>query len=127
MRQDLDMSYLTSRIIAMSYPAEGLESAYRNHTESVKAYLETRKSPYVVINVSGRSYGSAKFGHHIKLINGGFAWKEAFRLASLIEILCICDQLSSWVTEQEKRRLLVFHCTVREFAKMFFLFLSTAI
>jgi cyclin G-associated kinase len=115
MRQDLDMSYLTSRIIAMSYPAEGLESAYRNHIESVKAYLETRKSPYVVVNVSGRPYGSSKFGHHVKLINGEFAWKEAFRLPSLIEILCICDQLSNWVTEQEKRRLLVFHCTVNIF------------
>ncbi|CAG2116429.1 unnamed protein product, partial [Medioppia subpectinata] len=40
-RQDLDMSFLTSRLIVMSYPAEGLESAYRNHIEDVKAFLES--------------------------------------------------------------------------------------
>lgn len=114
MRQDLDMSYLTSRIIAMSYPAEGLESAYRNHIDDVKAYLESRKSPYVVVNVSGRPYGSNKFGHNVKLIDGGNGWKETFRLPSLMEIIYICDQVSNWVTEQEKRRLLVFHCSVRK-------------
>lgn len=35
-RTDLDLSHVTSRVIAMSYPAEGLESAYRNHVEDVK-------------------------------------------------------------------------------------------
>ena len=35
-RTDLDLSHITSRVVAMSYPAEGLESAYRNHVEDVK-------------------------------------------------------------------------------------------
>ncbi|XP_026328227.1 cyclin-G-associated kinase isoform X2 [Hyposmocoma kahamanoa] len=42
-RTDLDITYITSRIIVMPYPSEGLESAYRtNHIEDVRVFLETR-------------------------------------------------------------------------------------
>ncbi|CAH2236958.1 jg9455 [Pararge aegeria aegeria] len=41
-RADLDISYITSRVIVMSYPSELLESAYKtNHIEDVKMYLES--------------------------------------------------------------------------------------
>lgn len=36
-RTDLDISYITSRIIVMPYPSEGLESAYKtNHIDDVR-------------------------------------------------------------------------------------------
>ncbi|XP_045446262.1 cyclin-G-associated kinase [Melitaea cinxia] len=42
-RADLDISYITSRVIVMSYPSELLESAYKtNHIEDVRMYLESR-------------------------------------------------------------------------------------
>ncbi|CAH2107597.1 unnamed protein product [Euphydryas editha] len=41
-RADLDISYITSRVIVMSYPSELLESAYKtNHIEDVRLYLES--------------------------------------------------------------------------------------
>lgn len=37
---DLDLSYITPNIIAMGYPTEGKESAYRNPYRQVHAFLE---------------------------------------------------------------------------------------
>ena len=39
--RDLDISYITSRLIVMSYPAEGIESAYRNHLDDVRGQPST--------------------------------------------------------------------------------------
>ena len=33
---NLDLSYVTPRIIAMAYPAEGFEKLYRNSIDTVK-------------------------------------------------------------------------------------------
>ncbi|KAH9366711.1 hypothetical protein HPB48_010384 [Haemaphysalis longicornis] len=72
-KADLDFNYITSRLagelgfvdtalVVMSYPAEGLESAYRNHVEDVRGLLDARhRSHYAIYNVSGRAYSSAKF------------------------------------------------------------------
>ncbi|KAF7350475.1 Phosphatases II [Mycena venus] len=39
---ELDLIYLTDRVIIMGYPAEGLESFYRNNREDAKRFLEHR-------------------------------------------------------------------------------------
>lgn len=45
-RTDLDISAITSRILVMPCPSEGLEAAYKtNNIEDVKLYIETRYSP----------------------------------------------------------------------------------
>uniref|UniRef100_A0A6B2E633 Cyclin-G-associated kinase n=1 Tax=Phlebotomus kandelakii TaxID=1109342 RepID=A0A6B2E633_9DIPT len=44
-RTDLDISYITSRVVVMPCPSEGLESAYKtNNIDDVKLYLESRHS-----------------------------------------------------------------------------------
>ena len=41
----------------MSYPAEGIESAYKNNIDDVREFLETKyPENYIVVNVSPRSY-----------------------------------------------------------------------
>lgn len=62
---DLDLSYITPQIIAMGFPTEGRESAYRNPYKQVYAFLERRHSDhYKVYNLcseKNRQYESAKF------------------------------------------------------------------
>lgn len=44
-RADLDISYITSRVIVMSYPSELLESAYKtNHIEDVRVSVSVEYS-----------------------------------------------------------------------------------
>jgi hypothetical protein len=41
---DLDLSYVTDRLIAMGFPSSGLEAWYRNPLNEVRAFLESRHS-----------------------------------------------------------------------------------
>ena len=53
---DLDITYITPRIIAMSFPGEGLQQTYRNSMDDVSAFLNERHSKYRVYNLSMKSY-----------------------------------------------------------------------
>ena len=59
---NLDLSYITPRIIAMAYPAAGIESMYRNHVDDVANFLtEKHNSDFLIINLSGKKYDNNKF------------------------------------------------------------------
>ena len=60
--RDLDLHLITERIAAMSFPAEGLESAMRNHIEDIANILESRHpNHYMVFNLTERNYSVQKF------------------------------------------------------------------
>lgn len=51
----------------MSFPAEGVESAFKNHIDEVRSYLESRhKDCYAVYNISQRSYRATKFENRVR-------------------------------------------------------------
>ena len=39
---DLDITYITDRILAMSFPASGFETWYRNNMKSVAKFLDEK-------------------------------------------------------------------------------------
>lgn len=60
---DLDLAYVTSKVIAMGFPSEGVEAGYRNPLNEVYRFLETRHSDhYMIYNLcSERNYDPDKF------------------------------------------------------------------
>ncbi|XP_064605296.1 cyclin-G-associated kinase-like [Liolophura sinensis] len=104
-KSDLDISYITSRLSVMSYPAEGVESAYRNHIDDVRAFLETRhRNCYAVYNLSQRSYRNQKFENRVS--ECGWPPKKAPTLASLV---AICKNMHLWL-RQSPKNICVVHC-----------------
>lgn len=70
---NLDLTYITPRLIAMAYPATGIESTYRNPINSVAHFLNTKHSHhYLLVNLSGREYDYSKFNFQVSnmLIKG---------------------------------------------------------
>ena len=53
---DLDITYITPRVLAMSYPgATVVEKTYRNPIETVAQFLkENHQDKYKVFNLTGR-------------------------------------------------------------------------
>lgn len=104
-KADLDFNYITSRIAVMSYPAEGLESAYRNHVEDVRTLLDARhRGHYAIYNVSGRAYSSAKFD--CKVTERGWLARKAPPLHTLFNL---CRSMLAYLN-QDARNVCVVHC-----------------
>ena len=45
------MHCITERIAAMSYPADGLESAFKNHIDDISATIESKHSNKVCAKI----------------------------------------------------------------------------
>ena len=113
-RTELDASYLTSRILVMPYPADGIESAYRaNHVEDVRAFLQTRHPPPTKIqfyNLSrGRPNVARLSGKHIDC---SFAYASSEANAPLLSaIYQICQDIYHYL-DADVHHAVVLYCNV---------------
>jgi phosphatidylinositol-3,4,5-trisphosphate 3-phosphatase/dual-specificity protein phosphatase PTEN len=68
---DLDLSYITDRIIAMGFPAQGVESLYRNSLAQVHQFLEERHGGnYKIYNLcreESRQYDKSLFDGRVEV------------------------------------------------------------
>ncbi|XP_036056419.1 cyclin-G-associated kinase isoform X7 [Onychomys torridus] len=102
---DLDISYITSRIAVMSFPAEGVESAIKNNIEDVRLFLDAKHpGHYAVYNLSPRIYRASKF--HNRVSECGWAARRAPHLHGLYTL---CRTMHAWLRE-DHRNVCVVHC-----------------
>uniref|UniRef100_A0A8C8YLU6 Cyclin G associated kinase n=1 Tax=Prolemur simus TaxID=1328070 RepID=A0A8C8YLU6_PROSS len=102
---DLDISYITSRIAVMSFPAEGVESAIKNNIEDVRLFLDSKHpGHYAVYNLSPRTYRPSKF--HNRVSECGWAARRAPNLRNLYDI---CRNMHSWL-RQDHKNVCIVHC-----------------
>nr|CAH7718848.1 unnamed protein product [Callosobruchus chinensis] len=110
-RTDLDISYITSRIIVLPFPSEGFESTYKtNHIEDVKMFLDSRhpNSRYSVYNLSRKPYHS-RFGQ-ARVVDCSFAYPEHFRAPLLNSLYQISEDIYQYLAG-DSRNVAVIHCT----------------
>lgn len=104
-RPELDLSYVTSRLIVTSFPAEGIESAYRQHIDDVRTALESRHgSNFSVYNVSGRSYATTKF--NARVTDCGWPHRHA---PSLRTLYALCKSIYNYL-DRDPKNVCVLHC-----------------
>ncbi|XP_065831429.1 uncharacterized protein [Oscarella lobularis] len=103
---DLDLTYVTNRLIAMGYPSEGAEAIYRNKLSDVQKFLETRhKGHYKIYNLcSERAYPASKFYNRV-----AYYPFDDHCAPPLIMITAFCKDLHSWLT-MSNENVAVVHC-----------------
>ncbi|CAO3675758.1 unnamed protein product [Rhizopus microsporus] len=102
---DLDLSYITDCVIAMSYPGEGIEGYYRNSYIEVKKFLDDQHvGHYKVYNLrSEKLYDLSKFEH---AANYPFLDHQAPPFCVLVDF---CKDASDWLSKKAEN-VVVIHC-----------------
>ncbi|XP_052018829.1 phosphatidylinositol 3,4,5-trisphosphate 3-phosphatase TPTE2-like [Apodemus sylvaticus] len=103
---DLDLTYVTERIIAMSFPSSGRESFYRNPIKEVVRFLDTKHpNHYQVYNLcSERSYDPKRFHYRVRRI-----MIDDHNVPTLEEMLLFSKEVSDWMA-QDPENVIAVHC-----------------
>jgi len=105
-RFDLDLAYITDRIVAMGFPAEGMHGMYRNPMKQVQGFLEYyHKDHYKVYNLCcEREYDPIKFQNRVAKYPF-----EDHNCPSLELMFAFCKDLNEWLDKNEDNVGIV-HC-----------------
>ncbi|XP_062412953.1 putative tyrosine-protein phosphatase auxilin isoform X2 [Sardina pilchardus] len=95
---ELDIAYITSRIIVMTYPSSAVEMGYANHVEDMRSFLDSRHADhYTVFNLSQRNYRGAKFSNRVSECN----WPSK-QAPSLHNLFAVCKNMHNWLKQNPK-------------------------
>ncbi|XP_055613200.1 cyclin-G-associated kinase [Uranotaenia lowii] len=105
-RTDLDISYITQRLLVMPCPSEGLESAYRtNHIDDVRVYLESRFLPtkISIYNLGPRS--CPRLPPPVRTVEGSFIYSPApasFKAPTLAGLYSLAEDMYGFLNADPK-------------------------
>ena len=98
---------ITKNIIAMGFPSENVEAAYRNPYKEVYRFLEGfHKDHYKVYNLcSERGYDPAKFHNRVACYPFDDHNAPPFEM-----IEAFCKDVQAWIAEDPERNVAAIHC-----------------
>ncbi|GBL99826.1 Tensin-1 [Araneus ventricosus] len=100
----MDITYVTERIIVITFPQTETDATYKNNLKEVTRMLRTKHGTnYMVFNLSEKRYDLAKFNNRVF----EFGWPP--NLAPPLERLCsICKSVDSWLNS-DPQNIAVIH------------------
>ncbi|XP_021533873.2 phosphatidylinositol 3,4,5-trisphosphate 3-phosphatase TPTE2-like [Neomonachus schauinslandi] len=103
---DLDLTYVTERIIAMSFPSSGKKSFYRNPIKEVARFLDTKhQDHYQVYNLcSEGAYDPKYFHYRVQRI-----MIDDHNVPTLSEMVAFTKEVDKWMA-QDDENIVVIHC-----------------
>ncbi len=102
---DLDLTYITNRIIAMGLPSDGVRALYRNNATHIASFLKQyHNNHFMVFNLSQLHYDAAKFDHNVMLMG----WPDHHN-PTLDLLFSIVKTMHAWLSSDEKNVVAV-HC-----------------
>jgi len=104
---DLDLMYITPKIIAMGFPSENMEGMFRNPMKEVQRFFEIfHKDHYKIYNLCAdrKCYGIEKF--HGRVSTYAFDDHNAPNFELLIDF---CKDADAWIKE-DGQNVIAVHC-----------------
>ena len=103
---DLDLTFITDKIVAMSFPASTWgEKIYRNNINEVAKFFNTKyPHEYLICNMSNRQVDTAKFNN--KVIS--YPWED-HHSPSLTVLFQSCNELFKFMNANRKN-IVVINC-----------------
>uniref|UniRef100_F7AUS6 Phosphatidylinositol 3,4,5-trisphosphate 3-phosphatase TPTE2-like n=1 Tax=Monodelphis domestica TaxID=13616 RepID=F7AUS6_MONDO len=103
---DLDLTYVTDNVIAMSFPSSGRESFYRNPIKEVVKFLDLKhRDHYKIYNLcSEKTYNPSFFHNRVERFP-----IDDHNVPSIIDMLKFVDSVFEWM-EQDSENVIVVHC-----------------
>ncbi|XP_074160939.1 phosphatidylinositol 3,4,5-trisphosphate 3-phosphatase TPTE2-like [Sminthopsis crassicaudata] len=103
---DLDLTYITDNVIAMSFPSSGGRSLYRNPIKEVARFLDTKHPDhYKIYNLcSERTYNPSYFHNRVERFP-----IDDHNVPTIIDMLKFVDSVFEWM-ETDPKNIIVVHC-----------------
>uniref|UniRef100_A0AAQ5WZN2 Phosphatidylinositol-3,4,5-trisphosphate 3-phosphatase n=1 Tax=Amphiprion ocellaris TaxID=80972 RepID=A0AAQ5WZN2_AMPOC len=103
---DLDLTYVTDRVIAMSFPSSGKQSFYRNPIKEVARFLDTKHGGhYKVYNLcSEKGYDPQFFHYKVERV-----FIDDHNVPSLEDMLKYTANVREWMSADPKN-IIAIHC-----------------